>query len=77
MFVSYCIPGFDHDPEVKHVEEISHKLAHFVIDTDTNSSIQTESDNGDSTETESTVDRLADQITSRVRLEFTYLFSVN
>ncbi|XP_067932030.1 nonsense-mediated mRNA decay factor SMG5-like [Watersipora subatra] len=50
-------PGFDKDPEVQHVKEISRKLATFTIDTDTNSSIHTGSDLSDSTETESLVDR--------------------
>ena len=45
------------DPEVQHVNDISQKLATFTIDTDTNSSIHTGSDQGDSTETESMIDR--------------------
>lgn len=45
------------DPEVEHVNDISQKLATFTIDTDTNSSIHTGSDQGDSTETESMIDR--------------------
>ena len=51
------IAGFDLDPEVQHVNDISQKLACFTIDTDTNSSIHTGSDQGDSTETESVIDR--------------------
>lgn len=50
--------GFDMDPEAQHVTDISQKLASFTIDTDTNSSIHTGSDPGDSTETESMIDRL-------------------
>ena len=58
--VIFGMLGFDKDPEVHHVNEISRKLATFTIDTDTNSSIHTGSDLSDSTETESLVDRYCD-----------------
>ncbi|KAF6039138.1 SMG5 [Bugula neritina] len=50
-------PGFDKDPEVHHVDEISRKLADFTIDTDTNSSIHTGSDHSDDTDIDSVIDR--------------------
>ncbi|XP_013389352.1 protein SMG5 [Lingula anatina] len=45
-------PGFDQDPETKHVVEITEKLAAFVIDTDTDTSmLATDTENGSDSET--------------------------